>query len=197
MTAVLQGVPQFAVVHQCANGKDLLDALSKVETDLVVTDFSMTREDRSVDGFGLLAELRRRHPDVKIVLLTALVNAGIFTRALSVGVGALVSKTDSISELARACARVKISRSPYLSPAVQSIIHGASMDHPNTSKARLTPKELEVVRLLVAGRSLAQIASQLGRSPSTISTQKYNASRKIGATSYTQLIRYAYENGLT
>ncbi|MBN3820019.1 response regulator transcription factor, partial [Paraburkholderia sp. Se-20369] len=63
-------------------------------------------------------------------------------------------------------------------------------------QAALTARELDVVRLFASGHTLQDIAKQLGRSVSTVSTQKYTAMRKLQADTNIHLIRYAYENGL-
>jgi len=60
----------------------------------------------------------------------------------------------------------------------------------------LTPKELEVIRLFSSGYTLSEIAVRQNRTISTISTQKYNAMRRLGVSSNIELIRYAYAKGL-
>jgi two-component system capsular synthesis response regulator RcsB len=191
----LQRIPIFRIEHECRSGASLLEALARLPTDIVITDFTMSRGDAAIDGFAMLRKLRDRVPGARVVLLTAQTNPGIFARAVKLGVRAVVSKEDGVEEVVRACLCVRTADDRYYSPTVRAITEGAG-DYAHASQQDLTPKELEVVRLFVAGHSLIQIAGKLGRSASTISTQKHNAMRKIRAVSNTHLIRYAYENGL-
>jgi two-component system capsular synthesis response regulator RcsB len=195
LRASLQRIPVFRIEHECRSGKSLLDALAKHPTDIIITDFSMSQRDQAVDGFAMLRKLRDRVPDARIVLLTAQTNSGIFARAISLGVRAVVSKEDDTEEVVHACLRICTSNEAYYSPAVRALTESAG-ERVGALQQELTPKELEVVRLFVAGHSLVRIAGKLGRSASTVSTQKHNAMKKICAKSNTHLIRYAFENGL-
>ncbi|WP_244137016.1 response regulator transcription factor [Burkholderia pyrrocinia] len=200
---MLKRLPQwgsdFLISHCCNSGIALIDALMRSPVDLVIIDYSMNRGDKPIDGLRLLCKLRDVAPGAQCVMLTAQKNPSIFAAALRLGVKAIVSKEDGIDEIVRACRHVRAGRTRYFSPTVRAIVEqsGASSRdaHPD-AHPRLTQRELDVVRLFALGYSLASIAKKLGRSVSTVSTQKYTAMKKLQADTNINLIRYAYESGL-
>ncbi|CAE6870816.1 Transcriptional regulatory protein RcsB [Paraburkholderia aspalathi] len=195
LSSLVSVVPGFNVVHECLCGMDLLKKLREEPTDVVVTDFSMGRDDHSIDGFVLLRKIRECAPDSGIVLFTAQKNPSILQRALRQSVNAVVSKEDELSEVIQACLLVYRGEGQYCSPIVKALIEQAD-NGGGQKKEALTRKELDVLRLYATGQSLIQIADQLGRAVSTISTQKHTAMRKLHLASNTELIRYAFETGL-
>ncbi|KVS54039.1 two-component system response regulator [Burkholderia cepacia] len=192
---LLQRHPPFRVVHTCRSGTELIAALTQSPVDIAVVDYSMSRGERPLDGLPLLRKLRDIAPRTRCVMFTAHSNPSVLAAALKLGVAAIVSKDDPLAEIVGACRRVGTSRACYLSPTARAAVErgeaGTLGGHP-----ALTARELEVVRLFASGHTLQDIAKQLGRSVSTVSTQKYTAMRKLQADSNTHLIRYAYENGL-
>ncbi|AFQ46483.1 signal transduction response regulator [Burkholderia cepacia GG4] len=193
--SLTQWTQNFHIVHRCSNGAALLEALAAFPTDLAIVDYAMSRGDNPLDGFMLLRKLRDTMPGVRCVMFTAQTNPSVFASAIRLGVAGIVSKEDEVSEIVRACQFVRAGGTRYFSPAVRAIVEQAGATA-YENQPELTQKELEVVRLFVSGHSLASIAKQLGRSVSTVSTQKYMAMQKLQADSNTCLIRYAYETGL-
>lgn len=190
----LQRSARFEVACACASGSELVQALDRQPADIAITDFCMGHGNATLDGFNLLHRLARRHRGTRIVVVSAQSNAAIIRRAIRLGARAFVSKEDELDETLRACVHVMSSDSCYYSPSIRAILDNASMvDAPATD---LTMRELEVIRLYAQGMQLNVIAAKLGRSVSTISSQKTVAMRKLGVHTNTDLIRYAYENGL-
>ncbi|CAG2152162.1 response regulator transcription factor [Cupriavidus numazuensis] len=185
---------RFHIACECTGGSELVQALDRQPADIAITDFCMGHGDATLDGFNLLNRLARRHRGTRIVVVSAQSNAAIIRRAVKLGARAFVSKEDELDETLRACFHVMTSESCYYSPSIRAILDDAAMvDAPATD---LTLRELEVVRLYAQGMQLNEIAAKLGRSVSTISSQKTVAMRKLGVNTNTDLIRYAYENGL-
>ncbi|WP_322021674.1 MULTISPECIES: response regulator transcription factor [unclassified Burkholderia] len=195
VTTLIHRVPDFTVLHQCLSGAELLKKLETDPTDIVIVDFSMGHDDLSIDGFALIRKIRECAPASRIVLFTAQRNPSILRRALGQFANAVVCKEDALGDVIQACVAVRQGRDRYCSPIAKDIIDRADGDVVRTSDG-LTPKELDVLRLYASGYSFVQIADQLGRAVSTISTQKYTAMRKLNLNSNTELIRYAYETGL-
>lgn len=195
--SLISQVPGFEIIHECQSGADLLKRLGDRPTDIVVTDFGMSRDDRSIDGFALLRGIRKCVPASGVVLLTAQTNPSVLMRAMRQFVNAVVCKEDDIGEVVRACLFVQQGGGGYCSPIAKALMDRARAGEGERSKKEeLTHKELEVLRLYAAGHSLVQIADKCSRAVSTISSQKYTAMRKLNLTSNTDLIRYAYETGL-
>ena len=196
---MLKRLPQwgseFLIAHCCNSGMALIDALTRSPVDLVIVDYSMNRGDKPIDGLRLLRRLHDVAPGAQCVMLTAQKNPSVFAAALQLGVKAIVSKEDGIDEIVHACRHVRAGRTRYFSPTVRAIVEqSGTISH--DSHAKLTQRELDVVRLFALGYSLSSIAKKLGRSVSTVSTQKYMAMKKLQADTNINLIRYAYESGL-
>ncbi|KVZ11128.1 response regulator transcription factor [Burkholderia stagnalis] len=192
---LLERTPPFRVTHTCRSGTALIAALMQAPVDIAVVDYSMSRGERPLDGLLLLRKLRSVAPRMRCVMFTAQSNPSVLAAALRLGVAAIVSKEDPIDEIVRACRRLDASGRCYLSPAIRATFERGDTGTPGRESA-LTARELDVVRLFASGHTLQDIAKQLGRSVSTVSTQKHTAMRKLQADTNIHLIRYAYENGL-
>lgn len=185
---------RFAITSETMCGKSLLSVLANKPTDIVITDFSLSSDRSTIDGFAKLRALKGRFPDVKVVLLTSQSNTAIIRSACDYGVKSVVSKSDPVDETVLACQHIMTQSGYYFSTSFSHIknylIKGRDKGSP------LTPKELEVIRLFSSGYTLSEIAQRQNRTISTISTQKYNAMRRLGVSSNIELIRYAYAQGL-
>lgn len=191
---LFSGNEKFLITNETSSGKDLLSVLSVKPTDVVITDFSLGSDRSAIDGFTKLRALHGRFPDIKIVLLTSQKNSAILRKACDYGVRAIVSKNDAVEETVLACHHVVNQSDCYVSSSFCNL--KASTGKGGERGCTLTPRELEVVRLFSSGYSLAEIAQRQNRTISTISTQKYNAMRRLGVSSNIELIRYAYAQGL-
>jgi two-component system capsular synthesis response regulator RcsB len=183
----------YKLIYKTNDGKNLLNRLSQAPTDIAITDFASDHNKTMLDGFSKIKMIHAAAPRVKLILLTSQRNSAILSKALDYGVDAIVSKTDNIEEITKACDHVMIYNDKFLSSSAYEILR--SQDCFPKKNTVLTPRELEVVRLFSSGYTLASIADLQNRSISTISTQKYNAMRRLGISTNTDLIRYAYENG--
>jgi two-component system, NarL family, captular synthesis response regulator RcsB len=177
------------VVDTCANSTELIAALGTQPCDVLVSDYSMPGGDYS-DGITLFSFLRRRYPDMRIVVLTMIDNAGLIRSLLKLGIQCLLSKTDAMSHLLAAI-HGAYAHGRYFSPRISEIIWQLDVETTTSSSRALTPRESEVIRLFVSGRSVNEIAAQLKRSKQTVSSQKANAMRKLGVASDTELIKYS------
>jgi len=187
-------LPDFEVTHESKYGNELLKRLTDDPTDIAVTDFAVSNNDSALDGFEKIKQIHEQAPGVKLILLTSQRNSAILNKALDYGVSAIVSKVDDIEEIVAACRHLVEGEANYLSPTIRALRDANRVD--GNKRAILTPKEMEVVRLFSSGFSLSKIAERQNRTISTISTQKYNAMRRLGISSNTELIRYAYSQGL-
>jgi len=190
----LAATPGFEVICACADGSALIHALADAEVDVIVTDFAMGQADRSIDGFNLLRQLIERHPNARIVVISGQMNPGIVARAMNLGVRAFVSKQDELDEVVQACVHVTTTDECFYSSTIRTLLTASGA----MKKAvhDLTLRETEVVRLYVQGLQLQEIATRVGRSISTVSSQKSTAMDKLGVKKNTDLIRYAYEHGV-
>ena len=184
----------FSIVNESTNGKDLLKHLRDTPTDLVITDFALSTHDTAIEGITKLRLLKEKAAECRLVLLTSQLHPTVIMKASTYGVRAIVSKSDPVEQTLLACQHVLLDKECYYSPTIMMLI--GEYKRETRKNSLLTPREFEVVRLFSSGCTLAQIAARQNRTISTISTQKYNAMRRLGITSNTELIRYAYSEGL-
>ncbi|MEE4714432.1 response regulator transcription factor [Pseudomonas alliivorans] len=185
------------VVAQASNPDELLAALNGHDCDVLVTDFMMPVEQQN-DGLRLLQRIRRDFPDLPVVVVTTLTNAGLFQAMLDLNVQGLLSKASVAGELPAAIESVRRGR-VFLADSVRRVLQDARQLGPDSPLAleQLSPRELEVLRLLSAGHAVGRIATRLNRSKQTVSAQKISAMRKLGLANDAALFIYLQEHGLS
>lgn len=196
LRAVLEQIPGVSVVAEAGGPLQLLEHLQAVDCDLLVTDFMMPVEDQS-DGLKLLEQVRRHYPQLPILVVTMLNNAGLFRAMLGLGVNGLLSKGSLSDELPEAITRLRNGKI-FLADSVHQLLlqDGEVRADQAQVQGTLSPRELEVVRLLATGQTVSEIAARLNRSTKTVSTQKVTAMRKLGVSNDAALFLYLQELGL-
>lgn len=200
LRAVLRSDEGFEVVGEASSGSELLNVLAQISCDAAIVDFQMPEDEAGMDGVVLLRELRRRHPKLRIVVLTVLRNVAIFRTMYQEGVQAVVEKT-AVDEMFAALRAVRAGRT-YLSKLFRDQIMSHSKSAAGaraTAGAQahaLSAREAEVVRLLAQGLTVSEVARITHRSVKTISLQKHSAMAKLGIANDQQLFDYVRTAGL-
>ena len=172
--------PSCDIVAEANNVSELWRTLEQHECDLLITDFSMPNDD-NVDGMAMIKQLRRKYPNLPIIVLTQVHNLGVLQALLQIGIQGLLLKKSVIAELEKTVKKVLLG-SVYIGETVRELLNEQGINQ-YTIPVELSLKEIEVVRLLANGMSVTQVASYLHRSVKTISTQKTNAMQKLGLKS--------------
>lgn len=196
LRAVLERDERVSIVGEANSPQSLMSLLQHCACDVLVTDFMMPAEPRA-DGLRLIEQLRRHYPALPVVVVTMLNNVGLFHSILELGVMGLLSKASLAEELPQAIRQVR-RQQPYVAQAIRQALSLAGQVGPDRlcSQEQLSPRELEVIRLLAAGMTVGEIAAHLNRSKQTVSTQKVSAMRKLGLASDAALFIYVQEHGL-
>jgi len=177
-----------------AEGKLLIQRLIATPVDILITEFSSTCQDSSLEGIEKIKKITQDFPQLRLIILTAQRNIAILQGILKYPVAGLVSKYDEGEELTNALTHLLAAgRQPWLSSGIRRLLAEAKQKNVNN---RLTLAEMEVIRRIAQGYSLSDIARLRKRSISTISTQKYNAMRKLFLHSTSDLIKYAFSEKL-
>lgn len=150
--------------------------------------------DDNVDGMAMIKQLRRKYPNLPIIVLTQVHNLGVLQALLQIGIQGLLLKKSVIAELEKTVKKVLLG-SVYIGETVHELLNEQGINQ-YAIPVELSLKEIEVVRLLANGMSVTQVASYLNRSVKTISTQKTNAMQKLGLKSDSELFHYAQQQGL-
>jgi two-component system capsular synthesis response regulator RcsB len=191
--AALEAGGDIEVVGEAANGDRLVELLASLPCDVVVTDFSMPGG-RHGDGLSLIDLIRRRYPRLPVVVLTMVNNPAVLQTMRSRGALGLCDKRAPLREVAVAVRYAAAGRA-YMSDTIRRQFDTGGVQT-TADSARLSAREIEVVRLYVGGMSISQIAEQLSRSVKTVSRQKRDAMRKLGIDHDSRLSEYARERGI-
>ncbi len=197
LRVVLEQDNLASVIAEACNPDELLQVLERHASDVLVTDFMMPVE-RQNDGLRLLQRIRRDFPALPVIVVTTLSNAGLFQSMLDLNVRGLLSKASLAGELPAAIRSVRRG-GLFVAESVRRVLREARQHGPDTPlpSERLSPRELEVLRLLSAGHTVGQIAAQLNRSKQTVSAQKVAAMRKLGLANDAALFIYLQESGMS
>ena len=192
---LIDNQPDFAVVGEAADGEALLALVERVPAEVLVLDLSMPR----VSGLECIKELRSRGLDRKILVLT-MHGREYVKEAMAAGALGYIEKQALDSELFVAIRAVAAGRR-YISPdnaqaLLDQLLSTDDLAATRDPYAVLTAREREVVKLLVRGHTLTQIAAILHLSVKTIDTHKTHAMEKLGMTHKSQLVEYALRHGL-
>lgn len=187
--SVIHGSGVGEVVAEAATAQDLLAYLSTHPCDVLVTDYSMP--DSTVpDGFAMISMIRRRYPLLPVLMLSVSSNLAILRMVRDAGVLGLVDKGSSMDELPVAIRTVHRGL-PYVSLSLKERVEAAGSSAMVEGEGRpLSPREVEVLRLLGTGMTVKEISLQLHKSVSTISRQKGDAMLKLGLKGDAELFDY-------
>lgn len=187
----LSEVPGLRVVGKARNSTELLALLATQQCDILFSDYSMPGGSFG-DGMGMLSYVRRRYPNIKIIVFTVIDNDAIVFEMMRLGVKSVLNKSESMRQVVAAIQAVHtagIYAPPLLAREAQAHAEGNGLP-------ALSRREVEVLRLYVSGASVTQIARQLNRTKQTVSTQKSSAMQKLGLQRDVDLFRFAYQNGM-
>ncbi|WP_321791005.1 response regulator transcription factor [Burkholderia pyrrocinia] len=182
----------LTVVASAHNSTELMDALAHYPCDVLVSDYAMPGVEYG-DGLALFSTIRKRHPNLKIVVMTMMENAVALRALIDLGIACVVSKSDMTSHLTMAI-HAAYTSGRYLSPSIDRILRATGSV--GSKPLALSVRELEVIRLYASGLSVNEIAEKLSRSKKTISTQKGSAMQKLGIERDVDIVRYAIACGL-
>ena len=196
--AMLLGLlPDVEVVGTAADGEEVLALAAELRPDVILMDLRMPR----MDGVEATRRLRERDPAVKVVVLTTYADDRSVLDALRAGALGYLTKDAGATEIQQALHRVAGGQAA-LDPAVQLHLVEAIADgvpsgpSPAPLPDGLTPREAEVLTLIAAGLSNAEIAERLVVSEATVKSHVNHMLAKIGARDRAQAVAYAYRRGL-
>lgn len=180
-----------------AGGEEAIEAFARLDAegdrpDVVLMDLQMT----PMDGIETTRRLRELHPGTEVVALTSFGERDRVRRALESGASGYLLKDSEPDEVA-AAVRAAFHGELQLDPAVtRPLLEALAEDQADDLTAVLTSRELEVLRLVGAGKANKEIASELVISERTARTHVSNVLRKIGVSSRTQAAVLAIRQGL-
>ncbi len=193
--AMLVGLTDdIEVVGTAATGLEAVEVARDLEPDVVLMDLRMPE----MDGAEAMREIRAELSDTQVLVLTTYADDDSLFPALQAGARGYLTKEASAEEIERAIRAVADGRT-HLDPAIQQRLVTAALDSAGRVEPvpdALTSREVEVLKLIAAGLSNAEIAASLVVSAATVKTHINHIFQKTGARDRGQAVRYAFEHGL-
>lgn len=187
----------WTVVGEAANGREALEKAIELKPDVAVIDISMP----DLDGVEVARQIREAVPDTKVLVLTMHESEQMVRRALDAGASGYLLKsdlTDSLIKAVKAVAQGKRFLTPKVSDIVLEGFLMARDHHQQEDRAgtRMSPREIQIIRLLAEGKMNKEIAELLGISVRTVETHRSKIALKLGLHSRSELIDYAVRHGM-
>ncbi|HEY4620073.1 MAG TPA: response regulator transcription factor [Gaiellaceae bacterium] len=174
----------FEIVGETQNGTQVLPLVAREKPDLVLLDVRMPH----MDGLACLDEIRRRYPEIKVVMLSASTSGDLIEAALRRGASAYVVKSVDPEDLPAT-----------LRQALEGNVHTAvGLEDTERSGAKalgLTQREVTILGALARGLSNDEIAKEFWVAPQTVKFHLTNIYRKLGVKNRTEATRLAYQHG--
>lgn len=186
LAAVLESEPDITIAGQAENGRQAVEKFHELKPDLVLMDLAMPE----MDGVEAILEIRRGSPDALIVVLTTYDGDEDVFRALESGAKGYLLKDCSTEDLVGAIRKIAAGGT-HVSEHASAQLAGRAM-----AGAAVSPREVEVLRLIAAGKSNKEIASLLFISEGTVKTHVINIHNKLGVRDRTEAVVTAIRRGI-
>jgi DNA-binding NarL/FixJ family response regulator len=195
--AVLHSRRGWRVVGEAANGREAVQKAKELKPDVAVVDIGMPE----LDGVEVARQIREAVPETKVLVITMHESDQMVRRALEAGARGYLLKSDLTECLANAVEAVAKGER-FLTPKVSEIVLDGFLSTRSRHRqgeragARVTPREVEIIRLLARGKSNKEIATELGIAVRTVETHRSKIMLKLGLHSLAEIIHYAMRHGI-
>ena len=194
LRTLLTAEPGMELVGEASGGFEAIELAEKVRPEVLLLDLSMP----DLDGIQVTRALKAKLPDLRILILTVHEDQALLREAIRAGASGYIVKRAAESELISAI-NVVMRGDMYVDP---SLMRGLLVDsvppasQPNRAAEQLTPREVQVLKLIVQGYTNRQVGAELTISVRTVEGHRANLAGKLGLQSRVDLVRYAREHGL-
>lgn len=194
LRALLKEDASLELAGEASGGVEAIELASRIHPQILVLDLSMP----DLDGITVTRKIRPICPETHILILTVHEDEALLREAMKAGASGYILKRAAEAELISAI-HVILRGDLYVDPAMLRTLLDEKIK-PGAGKTELveplTPRELDVLKLIVVGYTNKQIAEQLTLSIRTVEGHRANLSEKLGLRNRVELVRYAKEHGL-
>jgi len=190
--ALIQDMPGYTVVGEASDGAQLLEKFSALQPDIVLLDLSM----KYTGGLDALQQLKATYPKSKVLILSMHTDPELIMRALESGAHGYLLKDTTANELEHALTALR-NNERYLSPAIahtvinQALIRSQGPVGAVADTHNLTARQLEILRLIVRGKSTREIAQGLGLSIKTVEAHRSQIMKRLQIFDVAGLVLFA------
>lgn len=194
---LLAAQPDLSVVGDAANGREAVRQVAQHCPDIAILDIAMPE----LNGIEAMGQIHERCPDTQVIILSMYATSQHIFRALQAGARGYLLKESAGAEVVQAVRAVYSGRRHLSQKIADKVVNGfvsqdeAKRDQPPL--ARLSPREREILQLVVEGKSSAEIGHILALSPKTVETYRSRLTKKLGLRNLPDLVKFAIQHGLT
>lgn len=198
VVALLRNKPDFEVVDECSTGHQLLELVERWHPAVVIVDVAISR----LDGIETTKRIKALSRQTRIIVLSRYSDGPYVRGLLEAGISAYVLKSGRANDLIYAVRHSRPSN-VHLSPEVAVLARETGKADAESDKAitngtsRLSPRQLEVLRMIAEGYSSKGMAAKLGIGESTVKSHRKNLMEKLNIHDKVGLTRHAIRCGLT
>jgi DNA-binding NarL/FixJ family response regulator len=189
IASLLSDIPNFNVVSQCTNGRELVDLVDRYHPNVAVVDISMSE----LNGIDAARQIRKRSPSTRIIALTAHTDEAYVSEMLDAGISGYVVKCGAARDLIEAIrlgSRGRVYFSPELTDGAAALPRSNRVRMPvRKPEPHLTAREREVLQLIGEGHSSSEIANKLNIGETTVKTYRNKLMDKLGVRDIAGLTR--------
>jgi len=194
LRAILLAEPTLKLVGEATGGYEAVKLVAELGPDILVLDISMP----DLDGISVTKQLISQYPELKILILTIHEDKALLREAIRSGASGYILKKAAEADLIAAI-QIVMRGDMFVDP---SLVREVIEDQPGPDNSRhlsivepLTPREIDVLKLIVQGYTNRQIGEELTISVRTVEGHRANLSGKLGLRNRVELVRYAREHG--
>jgi DNA-binding NarL/FixJ family response regulator len=190
--ALVLDIPGYAVIGEANDGSQLLEMVERLSPDIVLLDISM----KETGGLEALQRLKRVRPQSKVLILSMHTDPALIMQALESGAHGYLLKDTTATELEHALDALR-NNERYLSPAIahtvinQALTRNQKHQPEPADSHNLTARQLEILRLIVRGKSTREIANGLGLSIKTVETHRSQIMKRLQIYDVAGLVLFA------
>lgn len=178
---------------ECHDGIEALNYIEKNNVDLVITDINMP----NMNGIELTKAIKEKYPNIKVLVLSMFSDKAIVREIIAAEAEGYILKNTGKEELRNAIEKIANSGTYYSNEVISVLMQDVRKEKKvvdNTS--HLTPREVEIVKLITEELTTNEIATKLFISPRTVDTHRKNILEKTNSKTIVGLIKFAFENEL-
>jgi DNA-binding NarL/FixJ family response regulator len=189
--ALVLDLPGYAVIGEANDGAQLLAMVEHLSPDIVLLDISM----KQTGGLEALQQLKRVRPQSKVLILSMHTDPELIMQALESGAHGYLLKDTTATELEHALEALR-NNERYLSPAIAHTVINQALTRTQKGQTEadshnLTARQLEILRLIVRGKSTREIANGLGLSVKTVETHRSQIMKRLQIYDVAGLVLFA------
>jgi len=189
---LLEAAGDFEIVGDAPDAPGAIQLARKVDFDVAVLDISMP----GLSGIDLVKQMRAERPRARILMLSMHEQHEYAVRAIRAGASGYLTKDSASRELATALRKIAAGGAYITAEVAEQLALGAMPDANAAPHSVLSDREFQVLRSLVSGKTVSEIAQSLNLSIKTVSTHKARLMQKINVENNSELFRYAMRHGL-